>query len=109
MKSISFCGREFTPEVMAIYEKYKDSGLDVISISMDEDSEKWKSAVKKDQMTWMQGADLKGQDGGIGLDYQVNYVPYLLLLDNERKVIWKCMEGVDLAGLTLKLKELLEN
>ena len=92
-----------------MYNRYKDKGFDVISISMDEDSQKWKSAVKADQMTWLQGADMKGQDGGTGFEYQINSIPYYLLLDNERKVIWKSMAYAGIRELKLKLQELLDN
>lgn len=107
----SWCApcREVAPYISEMYNRYKDKGLNLISISMDVNLQKWKAAVKDDQMTWLQGTDLKGMVGGVGLDYQVSYLPYFLLLDNERKVIWKFMDYPDMAGLNLKLQELFGN
>ena len=40
------------PNVVKVYNKYKDDGLEIIGISLDKSGDKWKSAIEKDGLTW---------------------------------------------------------
>ena len=48
----SWCGpcRKENPNVVALYNKYKDKGLNIIGISLDNDKQKWINAIEKDQL-----------------------------------------------------------
>ena len=60
----SWCGpcRKETPYLVRAYKKFARKGLEIISISLDTNKEKWKDAIKKDKMPWIQVFDLKGPD-----------------------------------------------
>ena len=91
----SWCGpcRANNPELKKLYYKYKDRGLDVLSISLDIDAQKWKAAIKKDNMDWFQGSDLLGEQAGIGSRYRITAVPMYILIDNDGKIILKSIGG----------------
>ncbi len=91
----SWCGpcRKNNPLLNQLYQNYKFKGLQVLSISVDINKEKWKQAIQKDKMTWKHGSDLKGTDYGIGQLYQVYVIPYYLLISPEGLVVAKSIGG----------------
>lgn len=52
----SWCGpcRQEIPELKRTYEKFKDKGINMVSISIDENREMWKLALLKEGMDWEQ-------------------------------------------------------
>ncbi len=44
--------REQIPELRKLYKKYNSRGFEMIGISMDDDKEKWLTAIKKDKQIW---------------------------------------------------------
>lgn len=97
----SWCGpcRENHPDLIAAYKAYKEKGFTIISISIDTDVNKWKSAIEKDKMTWTQTSDLKGDKGAVYLQYGITSIPANFLIDPNGIVISK-----DLTGDLLKNK-----
>jgi thiol-disulfide isomerase/thioredoxin len=57
----SWCGpcRVQIPDLKKIYDKYNSKDFEIIGISMDDDKEKWLSAIEKDKQTWKQYCELK--------------------------------------------------
>ena len=51
--SASWCGpcRRENPNVVKTYEKYKKDGFTIMSVSLDKDLNKWKQAIKMDNLT----------------------------------------------------------
>lgn len=105
----SWCGpcRESTPELRAIYQKYKGKGLKVLSISVDTDPEKWKKAIQSLGMEWMQGSDQKGEFSGVARNYGINAVPrYFLFAPDGKVVIWR--KADNLGSVADKLDEVFQ-
>ena len=94
----SWCGpcREETPYLVKVYKKFAGKGLEIISISSDTNKEKWKDAIKKDKMSWLQVFDLKGPDSKIGKDYGVRFIPANFLIDKQGKIVAENLRGNDL-------------
>ncbi len=105
----SWCGpcRKNNPHLKTLYYKYKDKGLKVLSISVDTDAKKWKEAIVKDGMDWLQGSDLMGQVGGVALKYQILAVPHYFLISPEGNVLLKSVGG-DVEAIEMELKKLFE-
>jgi|GEM_PF-777863 len=105
----SWCGpcRENNPLLKQLYYKYKEKGLNVLSISVDTNAAKWKAAIKKDEMDWPQGSDLSGQNNGVGLKYQIGAVPQYILIAPDRTIVLKSIGG-DIKLVESKLKDLLK-
>lgn len=92
------------PNVVAAYNKYKNSGFVILSISQDQDLDKWKAAIIQDGLVWpTQYADKLA--GGIASQtYEIQYIPKTYLLDKNGKIAAKDLRG---AALEVELEKLL--
>jgi peroxiredoxin len=94
----SWCGpcRQENPNVVRMYNKYKDKGFEIFGVSLDESKDKWTTAIAKDQLTWPHVSDLKGWNSAAAQLYNIQAIPQTLLLDKEGKIIAKNLRGKDL-------------
>ncbi|MCU0375834.1 MAG: TlpA family protein disulfide reductase [Chitinophagaceae bacterium] len=74
------CRREH-PNLINIYNSFKDKNFEIISISLDTEKENWLRAIVKDKITWTQISDLKGQQNDIAVKYGVQSIPANFLID----------------------------
>jgi peroxiredoxin len=79
--------RRSNPDLVRIYNKYKDKGFVILGISLDEDGGKWKSAIKDDKLAWDQVSDLKGWDNEVAKMYNVQEIPSAFLIDKDGKIV----------------------
>ncbi|MFZ9612602.1 MAG: redoxin family protein [Crocinitomicaceae bacterium] len=103
----SWCGpcRAENPNVVKLYEKYKNKGFTVYSVSLDEDASKWKEAIQKDKLSWKTHvSDLKGWKTPLVNTYGFEGIPFTVLLNKEGKIIGKNLRGEKLEE---KLNEIL--
>lgn len=106
----SWCGpcRKSNPHVVEIYNKYKDKGFTVFSVSLDgidarskerypdeaqfqaglEQSKKnWMAAIEKDQLTWpYHVSELSKWDTKAAREYGVSGIPKTFLIDRQGKI-----------------------
>lgn len=85
----SWCGpcRRANPEVVAAYNKYKDKGFEVFSVSLDKDKAKWEAAIAQDGLKWKYHvSDLKFWDSAPAQLYGVQGIPQQYILDREGKI-----------------------
>jgi peroxiredoxin len=103
----SWCGpcRQENPNVVRMYDKYKDKGFSIYGVSLDKEANAWKAAIKKDNLTWVHGSELKHWNSAVAQTYGVTGIPATYLLDKEGKVVAKNLRG---AALEAKLAELLQ-
>lgn len=84
----SWCGWciKALPKMKEYYAKYKDSGkFEIVSIDCRDPEEKWKAAVKKNDMTWIQ---VKNEDkDNIPTLYAVPGYPTFVIINPEGKTI----------------------
>lgn len=102
----SWCGpcRVANKNFAKLYKAYKDKGFEIYSVSVDSDADKWKKAVKKDGITWIQVNDPGDWESPTARKWGINAIPTTYLIDKEGK-----LAGYDLEGpqLEAKIKELL--
>ncbi|MDR2423895.1 MAG: AhpC/TSA family protein [Prevotellaceae bacterium] len=100
----SWCGpcRSENPNLVALYNKYKDKGLEIVGISLDHNRDDWKAAIEADKMSWVHMSELVRPSSAAN-EYKVETIPFTVLLDPEGKVIETRLRGEDLAN---KLKEI---
>lgn len=95
----SWCGpcRKENPNVVKTYEKYKDHGFDIFSVSLDKDKQRWVEAIEKDKLTW-EGhvSDLKGWANEASRAYGISSIPFTVLIDKDGKVIATNLRGAQL-------------
>ncbi|MGV3560679.1 redoxin family protein [Larkinella arboricola] len=80
----------------SLYKQYKDKGLQIISISVDEDTDAWKKALQKAGLPWTQLTDRVGSRNMVGTQYGNGSLPINLLIDKEGYVIRKGLQGSEL-------------
>ncbi|MBK7651013.1 MAG: TlpA family protein disulfide reductase [Flammeovirgaceae bacterium] len=85
----SWCGpcRKENPNLLANFNKYKEKGFSIYSISFDGDKEKWIKAIEKDGLAWTHVSDLKGWGGNILQEFNIASIPTNVLIDNEGKIL----------------------
>jgi thiol-disulfide isomerase/thioredoxin len=92
----SWCGpcRAENPNVVKMYQKFKNKGFTVFSVSLDEDATKWKEAIAKDQLEWdYHVSDLKGWKSSVVSTFGFEGIPYTVLVNKEGKIIGKNLRG----------------
>jgi len=97
--------REENPNVVRLYNQYKEKGFEVFGVSLDRTKEAWVKAIADDNLTWTHVSDLKYFNSEAAATYQINAIPATYLLDPEGKIIGKDLRG---ASLENKLKEIFE-
>lgn len=104
----SWCGpcRQANPEVVAMYNKYKDYGFTVLGVSLDSDKNRWIGAIKQDQLDWYHISDLKHWQSAAAATYEVRGIPQTFLIGKDGKIIAKNLRG---PSLEAKLAELFPN
>ena len=91
----SWCGpcRQEMPFMVELYGKYKDKGLGIIGISLDEDSDAWKAATQQLNIPWSQMSDLKGWENAIAKHFCVNSIPHTIVVDQQGKILKRGLRG----------------
>lgn len=74
--------REAIPHIRQIAKKFQGQPLLVLSVSVDEDEEKWKAFVAKNEMTWPQYRD-NGARGQIATLFGVDEIPHTFTIDSD--------------------------
>jgi len=92
--------RQTNPQLVEIYNIYKNKDFDILSVSLDTDIKKWQAAVKKDKLEWIQVIDTLNK---VGETYYLTGVPYNFLLDKKGKVIARNIKPYKLKPLLAKL------
>jgi thiol-disulfide isomerase/thioredoxin len=94
----SWCGpcRQENPNVVRLYQKYKDKGFDIYSVSLDDSKDKWVKAIAADGLPWKHVSDLKGWKSAAGVAYGVESIPQTLLLDPKGHIVAKNLRGPEL-------------
>lgn len=93
------------PNVVRLYNEYKEKGFTIYSVSLDKDKARWENAIKQDGLIWPNHvSDLKGWQSTAAATYGVNGIPYTVLIDKDGKVIATSLRGMQLEQ---KLKEIL--
>jgi len=87
------CREENRETVLPLYNKYRDKNFEVISISMDDARENWKSAVESDRLPWLQLSDLLGKKSSLWGEYKVEKLPTNFLLNGEFEIVAKDLRG----------------
>ncbi|EOZ93641.1 Thiol:disulfide interchange protein [Indibacter alkaliphilus LW1] len=95
--------REENPNVVRLYNEYKDQGFEVFGVSLDRTKDAWVKAIADDNLTWTHVSDLKYFNSEAASIYQINAIPATYMLDPEGKIIAKDLRGPSLEN---KLKEI---
>ena len=108
----AWCGpcRKENPNVVNVYKKYHDKGLEIIGVSLDGSSRQpnakdaWMKAIASDSLNWHQVSNLKYFDDPVAKLYNIQSIPATFILDSDGKIVAKNLRG---PALEQKIAELL--
>ncbi len=97
----AWCGpcRRENPNVVKVYEKYHEKGLEIISISLDgtgrqkDPKAAWLKAVEDDKMNWHHVSSLSYFNDPVAKLYNITSIPATFILDAEGKIVAKRLRG----------------
>lgn len=99
------------PNVVRMYNEYKDQGFEVFSVSLDglpnqqNPKQLWLEAIEQDGLVWENHvSDLKGWESQAVSTFGFQGIPYTVLVDRDGKIIETNLRG---PALEEKLKEVL--
>ncbi|MFO7745143.1 MAG: TlpA disulfide reductase family protein [Psychroflexus sp.] len=86
------------PNIVSIYNDYKDRGFTVVGVSLDKPNSKdaWIKAIEDDNLEWNHISNLKYWQEPIAQKYGVKAIPAAFLIDENGIIIGKDLRGDDL-------------
>jgi len=97
------------PGLRSLYKKHAQSvfvnayGFEIYSVSLDSKKAEWANAIKKFKMNWAQVSDLKFWNSGAANLYNVDEIPFNLLIDGNGIIVARDLHGKDLNKELLQL------
>ena len=92
------------PNIVSVYNKYKDKGFNIIGVSLDTRAEDWKGAIEADGLAWNHISNLKRFQDPIAELYNIDAIPAAFLLDENGVIVARNLRG---PALEEKVAELL--
>ncbi|MEX1187942.1 MAG: TlpA disulfide reductase family protein [Bacteroidia bacterium] len=92
----SWCGpcRKENPNVVAMYNRLKDKGFTIYSVSLDKNKVAWQEAIAKDNLTWESHvSDLAYWNSVVVKQYGFQGIPFTVLIDRDGKIVAKGLRG----------------
>jgi len=101
----SWCGpcRKENPHLTELYRKFKDKNFEILGVSLDDHADAWKDAIKKDRLPWIHVSELKKWESEVVHTYQIEAIPYTVLIDKEGRIIAKGLSGDELEQKLLEI------
>jgi peroxiredoxin len=96
--------RKENPFLLEAFNKYRDKGFVIISISMDHVKESWLKAIEQDRLNWVHLSELNGLDNKVARLYGVQPIPDNFLIDPQGRIVARKLYGNDIEK---KLAELI--
>jgi len=102
----SWCGpcRKENPNVVQAYNQFKDKNFTILGVSLDRQKEPWEKAIVDDNLNWTHISDLKFWQSEVVPIYQVESIPFNVLVDPDGKVVAENLRG---SALDQKLHQVL--
>lgn len=98
--------RAENPNVVAAYNQFKGKNFTILGVSLDRpgQKDKWEEAIKADGLAWNHVSDLKFWESAVVPLYNIEGIPYNVLVNPEGVIVAENLRGEDLAK---KLQEVL--
>ncbi len=97
------CRRE-NPNVVKAYQSFRNKNFEILGVSLDRTRADWLQAIAEDGLTWNHVSDLKYFESKAAHDYNINGIPFSVLVDPNGVIIAKNLRG---NALHKKLAEVL--
>lgn len=80
-------------ELKELYKTYHGKGFNIVSVSLDTDKQKWLHAIQKHELPWTHISTLKGFKDPGAIEYAVQAIPYIILIDRNGNIINQNQHG----------------
>ena len=94
------------PNLVRLYKRMHDKGLEIVGVSLDRNKASWERAIADDGLTWNHVSNLQYWADPIAQLYSVRAIPAAFVLDREGRIVGKNLRG---AQLDAKIEALLED
>jgi thiol-disulfide isomerase/thioredoxin len=85
------CKKE-TPRLKKFYEEYKDKGVEVVAITLENEFTDWDAYIAQHQLTWINGFESNFERPNFLWYYYIPSTPKKLVLDKDKKIIAKNLD-----------------
>ncbi|MDQ0781833.1 peroxiredoxin [Chryseobacterium sp. W4I1] len=97
------------PELKNLYNTFSDrvkkQEFEILGVSLDKNKESWEKAIDRFGISWTQVSDLKFWKSPVAKAYEIEELPFNVIIDSQGKIIAKNLHGTDLVNfLTAYLK-----
>ena len=95
----SWCGpcRQENPNVVEAFQRFKDKNFTILGVSLDKSKEPWLQAIRNDRLDWTHVSDLKFWESVVVPLYQIEGIPFNVLLDPQGRIIASNLRGKQLS------------
>ena len=93
------CRKEM-PELVELYDAYKDKNLEFVGYSLDKDKNAWIKGIEDLNITWPQLSDCDFWNSQGAKQYAVQFIPLTILINPEGNIIER---GLSMDSLKIKL------
>ncbi|MDQ6762563.1 MAG: AhpC/TSA family protein [Bacteroidota bacterium] len=84
---------EEIPNISKAYENFSEKGLQMVSVSLDNDQQAFRNALEQYKCPWTQVCDFKGWHNKLFENYSVEFIPNNFLIDPAGKIIDQNLTG----------------
>jgi peroxiredoxin len=91
-------------ELSEVYQKYQNKGLEIVSVSLDANPDKWKKIIQEDKIPGYQTCDFKEEESPIAKLYKMDPKNTInILIDQNGKMIAWDVDGPKLFGYLYRI------
>lgn len=88
------------PELKTLYETFSDQvkgqKFEILGVSLDKNKESWQKAIDRFGIGWIQVSDLKFWKSPVAKAYEIEELPFNVMIDGQGKIIAKNLHGKEL-------------
>ena len=84
--------RKETPKVVKVYNEWKERGVKVLALSMDDDYEAWNKYINKNNMDWYNIID-PDYESGYNFKYHTDITPEIYVLNRDFEIVGKDLKA----------------
>jgi peroxiredoxin len=84
------------PNVVKVYNKFKNKNFTVLGVSLDQSKDAWVKAIETDKLAWNHVSDLQQWNNAVAQMYHIQSIPGNFLIDPNGKIVARDLRGEDL-------------
>ncbi|PTT40536.1 TlpA family protein disulfide reductase [Chryseobacterium sp. HMWF028] len=97
---------EEQPQLKTMYNTYseqvKNNQFEILGVSLDKNKESWQKAIDRFNINWIQISDLKFWKSPVAKLYEVDELPFNVIIDEQGTILAKNLHGQELEDFIKK-------